>query len=284
MPARLARVPGLRRLALSALWLARGVDITIGHPWANRAPVRLNLFRHKGFWFHGRRREAATMAAFARLVRPGDTVFDVGAHIGWISLQFAHLVGPRGHVVAFEPGANNLPYLLRNLGKHPQAWVVEAAAGAAPGEADLFEESLTGQNNALEAPYHRLAANAALNPADAAVLPRRVRVTTLDAVAAETGSSPALVKIDVEGFELPVLHGAQKLLAEARPVLMLEITRDADAIGTLLADAGYTLFQVTPAGIRPADPEQLAFNVFAWPAGRDPAPLLAEGDGGQPLR
>lgn len=278
--ARLARTPALRRAALSALYLLRGIDVPVPHPWAGGTRARVNLFRHKGFWFHRRTREAATMAAFARLLAPGQVAFDVGAHIGWVAMQFAHLVGAGGRVLAFEPGSNNLPYLRRNLARFPQARIVEQAVGAAPGEADLFEEALTGQNNALDAPYHRLAANAALNPAAARPTARTVSVTTLDAVVAGTGLVPQLVKIDVEGFELPVLEGAARLLAEHRPVLMVEVTRDQASIAALLGGLGYRLFAAGPAGIAPvARPEAMSFNVFALPPGRPEAALLGASPG-----
>jgi FkbM family methyltransferase len=277
--ARLSRQPLLRRAALNLLWLGRGIDITVRHPWAGGAPMRVNLFRHKGFWFHPRRREATTMAAFARILRPGMVAFDVGAHIGWVAVQFAHLVGQGGRVLAFEPGSNNLGYLRRNLARFPHALLIDSAVGAEVGEAELFEENLTGQNNALQAPYHRLAANAALNPADPAIVARRVPVTTLDQAAAAVGIDPHLVKIDVEGFELPVLQGAAALLARARPVLMVEVTRDQAAIAALLRGAGYRLFQASPLGIAPVtDEAAMNFNIFAWPVERDPAPLLAPGD------
>lgn len=267
---RLARIRPLRRVALSGLYLLRGIDLPVRHPWAGGAVARVNAFRHKGFWFHRRTREAATMQAFTQLLPAGGTAFDVGAHIGWVSMQFAHLVGPNGRVLAFEPGANNLPYLRRNLSRFANATIIEAAVGAEPGEAQLFEESLTGQNNALGAPYHRLAANAALNPAASRPTPRRVAVTTLDAVVAETGLAPGLVKIDVEGHELPVLQGAAGMLEAHQPVLMVEVTRDQAAIAALLGGLGYRLFAAGPAGIAPVSrPEAMSFNVFALPPGRE---------------
>jgi FkbM family methyltransferase len=59
------------------------------------------------------------MALFARLVRPQDTVIDVGGHIGYLSQYFAQLVGRRGQVIVFEPGPNNLPYTRANLRAKP---------------------------------------------------------------------------------------------------------------------------------------------------------------------
>jgi hypothetical protein len=117
----------LRRLVLRLLWLGRGIDFAIRHPWARESRVRLNLFRHKGYWYHGRGREAGTMALFQALLHPGQVAFDVGAHIGWITLWLAQLVGPQGRVLAFEPGSNNLGYLRRNVAPLPQVRLMEAA-------------------------------------------------------------------------------------------------------------------------------------------------------------
>ena len=47
--------------------------------------------------------ERSSIRAYSRLIKPGAVVIDVGANIGAHTLPFAHLVGPAGHVLAFEP-------------------------------------------------------------------------------------------------------------------------------------------------------------------------------------
>jgi protein-L-isoaspartate O-methyltransferase len=59
--------------------------------------------------------EPEYLVALAQLVRPGDTVVDIGAHEGYITCWLAQCVGPRGRVVAVEPNPENLGYLRRNV-------------------------------------------------------------------------------------------------------------------------------------------------------------------------
>lgn len=103
----------LRSFVLPVLRLVNR-DIKIRHHWTGHK-IRLNLFRHKGYWFHGRRRELREMQAFEKLIDPLDVVAEVGGHIGYLSLWFAELTREGGWVFVFEPGDNNLPYLRDNL-------------------------------------------------------------------------------------------------------------------------------------------------------------------------
>ena len=61
----------------------------------------LYAFRHRGFWAHGRYRERRSMLLFAKLIKPGDIVFDVGGHIGHMAMYFSKLVSDNGRVVVF---------------------------------------------------------------------------------------------------------------------------------------------------------------------------------------
>lgn len=49
-----------------------------------------------------------------RAVRAGDIVLDIGAHFGYFTLLFAHLVGESGHVVSFEPTPSTFSVLMKN--------------------------------------------------------------------------------------------------------------------------------------------------------------------------
>jgi hypothetical protein len=97
-------------------------------------------------------------------------------------------------------------------------------------------------------------------------------------VAARQGLRPDLVKIDVEGHEFAVLRGMPGLLAEAPPVLLLEITRDHAAILALLQGAGYQLFAAhTGALRRVASAQELSFNTLALHPSRHQAAFGALG-------
>ena len=78
---------------------------------------------------------------------------------------------------------------------------------------------------------------------------------------------PDVLKIDVEGAELAVFHGAQKLLKEKRPILIFELTRwNWDQESKLLRDLGYTLFDSDKL---PNDRQPLTgptYNILAIPS------------------
>ncbi len=251
-----------RRLALAVLKRVSR-DITIRHHHTGEL-VRLNLYTHKGYWYHGKRREAATLALCREIIQRGWTVYDAGGHIGYLSLYFAKLAGPAGRVHVFEPGENNLPYLERNISGLANITLVRAAVGAAPGRATLYVESLAGQNNSLVRDFEVLARNAALaDPGAGKVTPRDVEVTTLDFYAARSQAMPDFVKIDVEGFELEVLQGMAELLRR-KPVILVEVQRNQVQVFELLEKAGYQLFNDRRRRLRAKNANRLnGANVFA---------------------
>lgn len=142
-------------------------------------------------------------AYFQPFVRPGDLVFDIGAHRGHYAETFREL-GAR--VVAVEPN----PSLAAEIRRHfPGIAVVGAAVGAKPGTATL-NIGRDDQHSTVSREW-------------AAVHPERwqdtitVPMTTLDELILEHGE-PGFVKIDVEGFETEVLRG----LTVAPPAVSFE--------------------------------------------------------------
>src|SRR5207247_9235861 len=105
----LADVKLLRRLMRPLCARLNPGDITITHHFTGDK-VFLHSFKHKGYWFDGKKREKDTMELFRRLIRPADTIIEIGGHIGYVSLYFANLAN-KVSVYVFEPGTNNLPYL-----------------------------------------------------------------------------------------------------------------------------------------------------------------------------
>jgi FkbM family methyltransferase len=156
-----------------------------------------------------------------RLVRPGMTVVDAGAHIGYYTRLFAELVGPAGRVLAVEPERENYSLLLRNIpsGTHEYVEAVDVALSDEEGEATLY----VAAGHSIHSLVH------GYMPADEAV---SVRVTTLDRLLEDRGIERVdFVKIDVEGAEPRVLAGMMRTIARS-PGLAMIVECNPDAIHT----------------------------------------------------
>ena len=255
----LAHTAPLRRVFFPLFARFNPGDVTITHHYTGDR-VRLHSFKHRGYWWSGKDREADTMRAFGALVCPGDTVFEVGAHIGYITLYFAQLVGSRGRVHAFEPGDNNLPYTRQNLAQRPQITLIEKSVGDHEGRVTFYLEDLTGQNNSLVQDYLGLKATEG-QAIKAGVRPVTVDLVTLDGYAENTGIKPDFIKIDVEGAEYGVLAGATKLLEATRPRIMVETANEAaDRVMALLGPLGYVFYR--PDGVIARTRRELHSNTF----------------------
>lgn len=250
----------IRRIALPIFERFNLGDVRIHHHYTQRR-LLLHSYRHKGYWFHGQHREQATMRFFKHVLSAGETVIEVGGHIGYLTMWFAELVGPTGQVKVFEPGENNLRYLRENIRDMPNVELLEFAVADADGTARFFEEGLTGQNNSLLGDYQRFGSNRRFAYSRQEYRERSVRTIRLDTFLSKLSWQTSLVKIDIEGAEFLALAGATKLLAEQRPVLMVEITERAGEVTDLLRGHGYELF--TPEGTRLAPGENIDGNVCA---------------------
>jgi len=215
-------------------------DITIRHHFTQQ-PFRLHSFKHKGYWFHGAKREQSTMALFAKLINPGDVVVEVGGHIGYIAVYFSHLVGKEGRVIVFEPGPNNLPYLRKNTATRTNVTVIERAVGRSEGEFPFYIENLTGQNNTLVKTFEGFHHNRKHSYVDVGYETVIVPVVRLDNIL-QTIPTVNFVKIDVEGAEADVLSGGHEFIQQHRPILMVECNNTAHALWEFLQAAGYWVF------------------------------------------
>jgi len=221
-----------------------------------------------------------------RLLRPGMTVLDVGAHHGLYTLLLSKRVGRGGRVMAFEPSERECRRLAKHLrvNRCRNVEVECCALGNEWGEADLFVvEGWRDWGNSLRPP-------AVSEPT------RRVRVPLrkLDDVLEERGVQRVdFIKLDAEGSELAVLRGARRLLQTApRPAILAEVedTRTlpwgyaAREITQLLARWNYRWFAMSEVGgLYPVSPDEDAYdsNLVALPDERagEFRRLLAESPG-----
>jgi FkbM family methyltransferase len=188
--------------------------------------------------------EPGIARTLAKIVRPGDVFLDVGANIGHHSLVAAS----GGAIVhAFEP----LPRLAERLRENFQFNHIEdrlvlnvMAVGAAGVAGAVLYEATRADDGS-----HSIIAGV---PAESH-RSLQVNMTALDSYVSKKNLTPALIKIDVEGYEARVLDGSARLLAgDAPPFVILETgDRLADQIGESaesvlgrLETLGYQLFRL----------------------------------------
>ena len=178
-----------------------------------------------------------------QIVREGDTVLDIGANIGMVTVLLSDLVGKNGHVHSFEPNPSLLDGLRQTVSRNKITNVTlhPVALGSKPGTLELMVPSHNKGAGSLVR-YKGQENCAAIN----------VPVVTLDEICKnEQISSIRLIKIDVEGFETEVFLGAQQLLSTIQPDAILfelnwrtERQFNEEALIKLLHGHGYDFFDI----------------------------------------
>ena len=196
---------------------------------------------------HAGRYEVAVVHRLRRLLREGDVFVDVGANVGYLSAVAAGCVGRSGEVHAFEPVPRYHGELANLAALNPGLTIRAnaAAAGETKGTAriGISRGANTGWNTMVPGAMD----------ADSETI--EVPVVALDDYLGEHGlaSRELVVKVDAEGFELPVLRGLRRRLAGApRPRLLCEVSpdaypllgEDAGALERFVAEAGYRAHSV----------------------------------------
>lgn len=191
--------------------------------------------------------ETGTSRLLQSVVRPGEVVFDVGANIGWYSTLLGRVVGEGGEVHSFEP----VPWIYAKLaancrlsGVGGRVRLNQVAVGSEAGRVELFTRA--------GGPHGETSTFRPSDVASSVV----VHVTTLDDYVRQSGRSPALVKVDVEGFENAVVQGSS-LLMNQKPMWLFEANFETAAAAgwapaellQQLAAAGYRFLRI-PRGWR----------------------------------
>lgn len=234
---------------LPASWLRAAGRAQWRHPWLKRSFEWVaQRFRNRdGVIQHGIGRglrfnpaganagyvlgtsEPKVQQALAKLLQPGQTFYDIGANVGFLAVLAAKLVGPTGMVVAWDPVAANGQAVEHNFRlnqfAHLRLRVAAVSAVAGTAEFQLSAESTWGSlvNSGKE-----------VNHAAGRIT---VPLETLDDL--RDVPLPDVIKIDVEGAEADVLRGAQRLLREHGPLLMIELHGTNAAVAPLLEAVNY---------------------------------------------
>lgn len=151
---------------------------------------------------------------FRQYFGPGDTVVDIGASLGDHTVPYAQIVGEKGCVIAFEPLAVAFEALVYNTRDYPQVMLIPTALG------DSQYETCIKRGENLGASHLGLDGEVAL-------------VDCLDEYEFE---KVKFIKIDVEGWELRVLRGAEKTIMDSRPIIMFEVSPHYARTGSTAAE------------------------------------------------
>ncbi|HKI11148.1 MAG TPA: FkbM family methyltransferase [Candidatus Acidoferrum sp.] len=158
--------------------------------------------------------EPQVQQALVNYLRPGMTFYDLGANIGYFSLIAARLVGPTGRVVSFEADPEIAARLRENLARNnfSHARVEQKAVWS----------GVTTVSFARVDPHTSPDRGLGHVCADSSGDTITVKAISLDSYVTPQ-NSPDFLKCDVEGAEAEVFRGAERLLAERRTILLVEM-------------------------------------------------------------
>ena len=210
------------------------------HVYPDICNISTYVLLEQGDWFE------EDLDFFRSLVKPGTRVLDLGANIGVYSHSAASRVGADGCVVSVEPCRGTYELLARSAADFPRWTVRHAAVSEHSGEGCL------APGNAPE--LNKLSSSEGGG--------EKVKLVSVDDLAKDIGVDGFdLIKMDVEGHEIPTLRGAQKTLGEGRPIIFYEI-KESNIVHLELVQAfrelGYESFIYLPGqkALEPLDVER----------------------------
>lgn len=210
-------IRGIPRLLYSSRHLFLGAEPKLFRLGSN-ARIFLNPEDYTHCMMFYGRYSSEIVNVFRHFVRPGDAVIDVGAHIGYLTLQLATLVGQNGKVYSFEPDLRVAVDLDKSIAASKMNWIhaFRLALTAEKGNIEFYLAQGLGSSTAVKASEH-------LN-----VTPTVVQGAPLDQLVAEgqVVDKIRLIKIDIEGFEIEALSGMRELIKRSRPIMVVEVNEE----------------------------------------------------------
>lgn len=179
---------------------------------------------------------------FRSKIKPGMTIIDIGANLGYYTAIASRLAGERGLVLAFEPEPNFFKLLSRNINRNNLKNVAcfELAIAEKNGLTNLYLSSENkGHNSIINSEELKTAV--------------QVKTTTLDDfLASQKIAKVDIIKMDIEGAEILALEGMRDTLAKHKPLLFLEfsphsiikINRNPLDFLLTLQKIGYSIFEI----------------------------------------
>lgn len=157
-------------------------------------------------------------------LKPGDTLLDVGANCGYISLPLIKAIGDNGKIIAIEPSTRDYKRLIENISINKLSEIVKPvkfAMGDRVGSKTMLiasEERSASNTLGMKFAFQGIEKETTED----------VNVTTIDNIVnMENLTKVNVIKLDVEGSEVRCLEGAKDTLANFKPVIVMSVNRDA---------------------------------------------------------
>jgi FkbM family methyltransferase len=203
--------------------------------WGPSRGLRYHIFPEWGFspiyggW------EPDAQRLMVKHLKAGDVAYDLGANHGIHSLLLARLVGPRGHVYAFEPLPELLQALVDNVALNGFTNVTPVPCAVA--SRTERRQFYVGHSDAVG----HLAGVGDVQGQDLEV----ATITLDDFVLRDGHQAPTFLKIDIEGAEGEALEGSARVLEQFHPTILADLhnPRQDALVGNLLADLGYVAYR-----------------------------------------
>ena len=177
-----------------------------------KIPLR-DFYASYGF-FSESKRGSDELAFFINRLRPEDVIYDVGAFRGVYGVAAKAALGDSVSVHLFEPIKDNFEAIeeIARLNQFQQFEIIPKALGLGTTVKGTLDpkDGMLREGKIPNAPA-----------------PVEIPATSVDAYMNETGLTPSIIKLDVEGFELQVLEGAHSCLSQYKPRLWLEVHPNA---------------------------------------------------------
>lgn len=183
--------------------------------------------------------EMQIQKALSAHLQPDSVVYDVGAHIGVVSIFASELVTATGAIYAFEADPENA----KRIEEHVQHNHL--------GQTRVFSCAVWSSDGQLS--FERASAGSSRNQGSVAAASGRTKqdVIIIESISLDSFAQrhlpPTLIKIDVEGAEAEVLRGAEQTLSRSHPVVICEVhhKQAEEEVCRWLSQEGYSLEWLT---------------------------------------
>jgi len=225
-----------------------------------REGIDLSIYLLGGF-------ELKTYKTYQNLIKPGQTVIDIGANIGAYTLNFAKIVGNNGSVIAFEPTDYAFNKLKCNINLNPNLAKRIRSYKIMLGKENksIMEDYVYSSWPVMDYEIHGVDKHPIHGGRLKSV--RNVEMWKLDSFIKEKNINCVdFIKIDVDGYEADILEGSKNTLAKFKPIIGFEVApytleekgKSLMHILDYLIPLKYELFNANSRNKLPCDAELLS--------------------------